>query len=559
MSRSSRIRLLAGGAYAVLMLAGWILLAPHQIGGPVSYVIVSGSSMEPRLHGGDLVLVRSADDYRVGDVVAYKNHDLGKIVLHRIVALQGDRYTFKGDNNTWLDPREPERRDLVGRLWLTVPGAGGVVEWVRTPIHAAPLAGVIGMTMVGGFGGGGSRRRRGDRHSPAGRPGKAPFLCLLVRSGRVGLAILGTSALAFLALGAFAFSHPLYRTARSEVAYTQRGAFSYSAVAPRGPVYEGSHVETGQPIFLRLVTKFTVTFDYRTESLAAGSVSGTAGLTAELSNTNGWVRSIELQPETPFDGDGFSVGGTVDLARLESLIQRVEARTGVHADSYTLTVVPDVQVRGTLAGQDLQDTFSPHLTFRLDPMQLQLEPTGVGLPGEPPDQLQPAAIGKIMVSRTEPTELSGLGLRMNTATARRTSEIGVSASLAGMLIVGLAMLLALRALRNDEPSRIALRYGSWLVPVSEPVTDPLRSLIDVSTFDDLVRLAERRDRLILHEERGRVHVYTVEEGGLLLRYQTRERRGAHSSLGEELQLDAALAIDEGLLLSSPAAGRDERS
>lgn len=76
---------------------------------------------------------------------------------------------------------------------------------------------------------------------------------------------------------------------------------------PRGPVYEGPRVETGQPIFPRLVKTFTVAFDYRMESTAAGSLSGTAGLKAELSNTNGWVRSIELQPETSFNGDRFSV------------------------------------------------------------------------------------------------------------------------------------------------------------------------------------------------------------------------------------------------------------
>jgi signal peptidase I len=554
------MRLMAGGAGAVLILAGWILLAPHQIGGAVSYVIVSGSSMEPDLQSGDLVLARSADEYRVGDVVAYRSHDLGKIVLHRIVALDGDRYTFKGDNNTWIDPEEPAGGDLVGRLWVTVPGAGGILEWVRAPLHAAPLAGVIGVAMFGSFERGRSKRRRsGGRHGAARGARNTPFLCMLVRSGRVGLAILGTSAFAFVVLGAFAFSNPLDREARSEVPYTQGGAFSYSAVVPPGPVYGGARVETGDPIFLRLVKTFTVVFDYRIESPAAGSVSGTAGLVAELSNTNGWVRTIELQPETPFDGDRFSVSGIVDLARLESLVQQVEARTGVHADSYAFTVVPDIQVRGTLAEQALQDAFSPRLTFRLDPMQLQLDPTGVVAPGGPQDQLQPAAIGKVLVSRTEPTELSGFGLQMNTAEARRTSEIGVAASLAGMLIVGIGMLLALRRLRDDEPSRIALRYGSWLIPVSEPVNDSLRSPIDVKTFEDLVRLAERHDRLILHEEHDGVHVYTVEEGGLLLRYQTRVRRGAPSSPGEDLQLSAALAIDEGLLLGSKAAGRDEWS
>jgi len=65
-------RLAALGLLAVLA-ALWLVLAPTQLGGPASYASISGGSMEPRLHQGDLVVVRRADAYRVGDVVAYRN------------------------------------------------------------------------------------------------------------------------------------------------------------------------------------------------------------------------------------------------------------------------------------------------------------------------------------------------------------------------------------------------------------------------------------------------------------------------------------------------------
>ena len=64
--------------------------------------------MLPQLKPGDLVLVRSSGHYRVGDVVAYRSEFLHRVVLHRIVRMSHGRYTFKGDNNAWLDPDQPD-------------------------------------------------------------------------------------------------------------------------------------------------------------------------------------------------------------------------------------------------------------------------------------------------------------------------------------------------------------------------------------------------------------------------------------------------------------------
>src|SRR3972149_1946570 len=104
-----------GSVGLALSLLLWVLARPAQFGGSLSYVAVAGSSMEPLLHGGDLAVLRRASDYQVGDVAAYRNQDLGQVVLHRIVGQEGDKYTLKGDNNSWLDSYEPTQTGLTVR------------------------------------------------------------------------------------------------------------------------------------------------------------------------------------------------------------------------------------------------------------------------------------------------------------------------------------------------------------------------------------------------------------------------------------------------------------
>src|SRR5512133_1249948 len=132
---------LISAALVVLAVAAWLVLAPTQIGGETSYVTTSGISMAPRFHTGDLAVVRPAKHYKVGDIVAYRSTMLHTVVLHRIVAVKGDRYVFKGDNNNFVDPTRPARGDLVGRLSLRVAHGGRVLAWLHTPFMAALLMG----------------------------------------------------------------------------------------------------------------------------------------------------------------------------------------------------------------------------------------------------------------------------------------------------------------------------------------------------------------------------------------------------------------------------------
>lgn len=138
-----------------LLLGAWLLFAPAKLGGATRYAVVEGSSMEPGLSRGDLVLVRAETDLTVGDVVLYRDPALGVRVLHRVTDVDDGRLVLQGDANDFVDDARPRPSEVIGRYWFSIPRAGGVLLWMAQPLHAALLAFVL--TLVALAGGGAAR------------------------------------------------------------------------------------------------------------------------------------------------------------------------------------------------------------------------------------------------------------------------------------------------------------------------------------------------------------------------------------------------------------------
>ena len=154
-TRSPLIRL-AGWTVVAIIVATWIvLLRPEMLGGPATYLIVSGKSMEPTLHAGELVAARRQDTYRRGDVIAYrimKNHaGAGALVIHRIVGGSSrNGYITRGDNRAYRDPWRPKPADIAGKMKLRVPHLGMLAVFSHTPFGMALIAGLAGLLVFRG-------------------------------------------------------------------------------------------------------------------------------------------------------------------------------------------------------------------------------------------------------------------------------------------------------------------------------------------------------------------------------------------------------------------------
>ncbi len=123
----------------------WFCL-PQALGGRAGWVVISGTSMLPHMHTGDLALVERQSSYHVGEVIAYRvpkgQVGAGFEVIHRIIG--GNPRTgwiVQGDNRTLPDLWRPKNSDIVGARLFWIPKAYLLLRFLHTPLLLGLLAG----------------------------------------------------------------------------------------------------------------------------------------------------------------------------------------------------------------------------------------------------------------------------------------------------------------------------------------------------------------------------------------------------------------------------------
>lgn len=508
------------GSLLSLVLAGLAIFffLPQEYGGQVTYLITSGISMEPAYHTGDLVLLRRADAYQVGDAVGVRDPKIQK-VFHRLVGWDGARFTTKGDNNRYIDAYQPEPSAILGKLWLHIPLVGKVMMLIRTPFGVVMALGGVAFLMMKPASSEERRPRRfGRRPAQAKKPaapGGGGSFTLVGANGEAAITLLGALALVLALLTLLAFTRPTKVSAPAPIIYQQTGVFSYAANASGG-VYDSDTVPSGQPIYLAVAKQVAVTFTYRLVSPASAQAGGTYRVDLQLSRADGWLRTIELQPAKEFRGNTFSTSVPLDLGQVRDFMAAFGKTTGAGDSGYSLAVVPAVDVRGVLAGQQFQNHFEPKLAFTLDPVELQLAHGASAGPGVAPgDPLKPSQSGNIPGRRLVPNRLPLV--KLSVASARWLSLVGW----AFLLIAALPLVSAvLRGQGVAEPARIQAKYPQLIVSVGHDTLGGGRRIVEVTNIDDLAKLAERLGSLILHEDRGALHNYYVQDTTVTYRYQS---------------------------------------
>ncbi|MCP3856576.1 MAG: signal peptidase I [Actinomycetia bacterium] len=154
------------GVLLVVVLVAGVVLGPSLYGTRIGFTVAIGRSMEPAIRGGDLVITRTVSDYEVGDVIVYRvpegDAGEGHQVIHRITGGSGtEGFVTTGDNRDHPDPWRPGTGDVVGREWFTIPLAGVLLIWLRSPLVLGLLVGVMAFLLVLGS----SEKGRGRLHA----------------------------------------------------------------------------------------------------------------------------------------------------------------------------------------------------------------------------------------------------------------------------------------------------------------------------------------------------------------------------------------------------------
>jgi signal peptidase I len=484
----------------VSLIAIWVAFAPARLGGMVAYVIVNGISMEPGYHLGDLTIMRKAAAYQVGDVVTYRDAEMQAYVIHRIISVDRDRYVLKGDNNSWIDAYRPTNKEIIGKLWIYIPKLGKIFKWLHSPLNMALTLTLLGGSLMSSLIPKSSKRGRSKTKAMSTAPGGTL---------EVATYLLGTLALIFLGLSILTFLRPLTR-AGEKIQYQQESHFSYSATGTP-LIYDTETVRSGEPVFPRLTCFLNITFTYNVTGNQLQDVSGDYQLIARVrEEQSGWQRTIPMNEQTTFSGNSFSAGSNLDLCQIVSLVNTLKQETGLRASNFTLEVVPQVSLTANAMGNQIVDSFESKLVFRFDEVHFSLS-----VPNGQEDPLYSSSQSSAENNNFEPNTLSLLGWRPKIGTIRVVALLGLALSLGGLSVVAFRMF---GAAQQSQETFIRLKYGGLLVNVYERNLVPDSVAVDVTTIDELAKLAERHNTVILHMALNFVHYYMVQCNGLTYRY-----------------------------------------
>jgi signal peptidase I len=489
----------------IILIVMWIAFAPTQVGGQAYYVIVNGISMLPNFHGGDLAILKVASTYKVDDVIAYYDPQIRARIIHRIIGIQQGQYVIKGDNNSWIDSLHPTKDEILGKLWIHIPKLGRVVLWLRSPINMTLIVGILGgVIMV-------DTKKQPNKHGkqknkPSGGSSNGWF--------EVALYLLGFLALAFLALSIFSFTQPATRSA-NDIEYEQTGIFYYSATSPAG-IFDTEIIHSGEPIFTKLTCSIIIGYSYNISG-PLQEVAGTHQLIAQITDPgSGWGRTIPLTAVTAFSGNSYSTTATVDLCQFQSLVNTMGEKTGFQPVT-TLKIISKMAVSAKAGGQNVYDTFDSNLVFQFGNVHFYL------VDESETDPLQSSKIGAIANPSTEANTVKFLGNELNVVGLRSLGIGGLSLSLLGLLILGVYIF---EVSKRDPEALIRIRYGALIMEVYDRRLDNTASMIEVTSIDDLAKLAERQNAMILHTTRDSVHTYYVQSEGTTYRYVNRDEQKA---------------------------------
>jgi len=122
-------------ALLLILIAGVIVAGFFSVRGEMPFMPILGSSMEPTLQSGSLILLEKVapSEVKVGDIIVYKvpvaiqdHYGYPPMVAHRVVKINtehGYYFRTKGDN-TGEDPFTVRSQDLKGTISQQIPYAG---------------------------------------------------------------------------------------------------------------------------------------------------------------------------------------------------------------------------------------------------------------------------------------------------------------------------------------------------------------------------------------------------------------------------------------------------
>ncbi len=106
------------------LTAAVLLLIPVGLNAYIPFYFIEGNSMLPTYHPRNIVLIHNwpakNPQALLGQVIVFFNPEKRKIIVHRVVGINGNAFITKGDHNAKQDTFEPTSEQMLGVVWLKI-------------------------------------------------------------------------------------------------------------------------------------------------------------------------------------------------------------------------------------------------------------------------------------------------------------------------------------------------------------------------------------------------------------------------------------------------------
>lgn len=123
--------------FALLLFTAFVTFSTFKIPGNYKLFAVQSGSMAPQIKTGSIVLVKPQDKYQKGDVITVTDSKNPRTpITHRIYSIEnaptGAIFQTKGDANDAPDIEKRLSKDILGKVYFSVPYIGFIVSYNKT-------------------------------------------------------------------------------------------------------------------------------------------------------------------------------------------------------------------------------------------------------------------------------------------------------------------------------------------------------------------------------------------------------------------------------------------
>lgn len=325
--------------------------------------------------------------------------------------------------------------------------------------------------------------------------------------------------LAALALTALAYRVPV-EIERVDAGMTilQRGEYDWTALLAPNHLYDVDKVSGETTIYTGITRALNMEFSFQISARGANELHGTYSVDLIIRADDSWSKRILLVGARQFAANGdtaaFWTQFTLDLGRLNELIDQIVSETGVAGTAYSLVIQPEVAT-SVVGTRTTRETYVAPLELRWSGDRRQITM---------PAQREFVSETTEPVVRRIPRQLTLFGRAVPVKSARAWfAPIGGSC-----LILAAWLGILARPRRNEAARLLELRrkYRSMFVEGSERELPPLPAvrLYDIA---QLLKVARGTGKPVIHA--GGADVYYVVDNGVLYEYEASRSASAISS------------------------------